>query len=55
MELFTAGVAKWLRRRFVVPVFVGSSPIICPIYKNKSQDRPKVVVEAFFVKAMTET
>lgn len=27
-----AGVAKWLRPRFVVPVFVGSSPIICPIF-----------------------
>ena len=35
MELFEAGVAKWLRRRFVVPVFVGSSPIICPILQKE--------------------
>lgn len=27
-----AGVAKWLRLRFVVPVFVGSSPIIWPSF-----------------------
>ena len=27
-----AGVAKWLRPRIVVPVFVGSSPIIRPIF-----------------------
>ncbi len=25
-----AGVAKWLRQRFVVPPFVGSSPIVRP-------------------------
>lgn len=29
-----AGVVKWLRPRFVVPIFVGSSPIIRPIKKN---------------------
>ena len=29
-----AGMAKWLRLRIVVPAFVGSSPITCPI-KNK--------------------
>ena len=27
-----AGVAKWLRPRVVVPVFVGSNPIIRPIF-----------------------
>lgn len=25
-----AGVAKWLRPRIVVPVFAGSSPVVCP-------------------------
>ncbi len=29
-----AGVAKWLRPRFVVPVLVGSSPIIRPIKRE---------------------
>ena len=28
-----AGVAKWLRRWFVVPVLAGSNPVICPIIK----------------------
>ncbi len=30
-----AGVAKWLRQWFVVPPFVGSSPIVRP---NKETD-----------------
>lgn len=30
-----AGVAKWLRPRVVVSVFVGSNPIIRPIFLNK--------------------
>ena len=30
-----AGVAKWLRRRFVVPVFGGSIPLACPIFYLK--------------------
>lgn len=39
-----AGVAKWLRPRFVVPVFGGSSPLVCPIFylqflKFESVDR----------------
>lgn len=27
-----AGVAKWLRLRFVVSAFAGSTPVICPIF-----------------------
>ena len=27
-----AGVAKWLRQWFVVPPFVGSSPIVRPLF-----------------------
>lgn len=34
-----AGVAKWLRPRVVVPVFVGSIPITRPTY---SFDRRKI-------------
>ena len=36
-----AGVAKWLRPRIVVPIFVGSNPITRPIYKKTS-------IEVFF-------
>jgi hypothetical protein len=28
-----AGVAKWLRQWFVVPPFVGSSPIVRPLFE----------------------
>ena len=30
--LIVAGVAKWLRRRIVVPILGGSIPLICPLY-----------------------
>ncbi len=29
-----AGVAKWLRPRIVVPIYMGSNPIIRPIFSN---------------------
>ena len=31
MKINTASVAKWLRQWFVVPPFVGSSPIVRPL------------------------
>lgn len=41
-----AGVAKWLRHRFVVPVFGGSSPLVCPIFAiQHSKDKAR---EALF-------
>ena len=32
-----ASVAKWLRQWFVVPPFVGSSPIVRPKYVKKAE------------------
>ena len=46
-----AAVAKWLRLRFVVPAFVGSTPISCPIIKNKVKRvcYPRGVADSFLL------
>lgn len=33
-----AGVAKWLRQWFVVPPFVGSSPIVRPFCLDQAKE-----------------
>jgi hypothetical protein len=35
VDAIMAGVAKWLRQWIVIPPFVGSSPIIRPVFRDQ--------------------